>query len=393
MKLDQCRNWRDFRVKAKRALPAPLFHYIDGAADDEWSIANNTEAFSAYEFQTEVLNDISSIDTKTTILGANIDVPFFLSPTGMSRLFHHGKERAVARAAHKIGTMYSLSTLGTTTMAEVAKANPGPNMYQVYLLKDRGLARHFIDGAKEAGFTSLCLTVDTPVHGNRERDYRTGMIMPPKWTLGSLASFAAHPIWAMHYALEPDFRIANVANYTTDGLQRAGTMGLMEYINSQFDMSLNWSHAEWLASEWGGPIAIKGVVSPGDVVKARDAGFTAAMLSNHGGRQLDGTPAPVDCIRPVRDVVGDSMELIVDGGIRRGTHVLKALALGADAVSFGRPYLYALAAGGHDGVLRMLELMRDEVIRGMQLLGVTKISDISEKHVRSVGAMRDLLQR
>ncbi len=388
MKLDDCRNWRDFRTLAKRALPAPLFHYIDGAADDEWSIANNTDAFSAYEFQTEVLNDISEIDTATKVLGADITVPFFLSPTGMSRLFHHEKEPAVAKAANKIGTMYSLSTLGTTTIADVAKANPGPNMYQVYLLKDRGLVRHFIDCAREAGFTALSLTVDTPVHGNRERDYRTGMIMPPKWTLSSLLSFAAHPKWALQYALDSNFEIANVANYTTDGLSREGAMGLMDYISSQFDMTLNWKHAEWLVSEWGGPIAIKGIVSATDAKKARDAGFTAAMISNHGGRQLDGAPAPVDCLRPMRDAIGDDMELIVDGGVRRGAHILKALALGADAVSFGRPYLYALAAGGYPGVLRMLTLMRDEVIRGMQLLGVTKISDISEKHVRAVGSMR-----
>ena len=388
MQLDQCRNWRDFRQKAKRALPAPLFHYIDGAADDEWSIANNTQAFSAYEFVTDVLNDISDIDTRTRVLGADISVPFFLSPTGMSRLFHHGKEPAVARAAHKLGTMYSLSTIGTTTIADVAKANPGPNMYQVYILKDRGLARDFVARAKDAGFTSLCLTVDTPVPGNRERDYRTGMIMPPKFTLSSLASFAAHPKWAWHYLLDNDFAIANVAAYKKDGLEEEGAMGLMEYINTQFDKSLNWKHAEWLATEWGGPIALKGITSARDALKARDAGYTALMLSNHGGRQLDGAPAPVDCIRPIRDAIGDSMEVIVDGGIRRGVHVLKALALGADAVSFGRPYLYALAAGGHEGVVRMLQLMRDEVIRGMQLLGVSQISDIEDRHVRVVGSLR-----
>lgn len=373
-----------FRAHAQRRLPAPLFHYIDGGADDEWSLANNTDAFARYEFLTDVLNDISSVDMSTSVFGADLKLPFFLSPTGMTRLFHHHKELGVARAAHRAGTLYSLSTLGTSTIEEVASANPGFNMFQVYLFKDRGIVRDWIARAKESGFTALALTVDLAAHGNRERDIHTGMVMPPRWSLSSLASFAAHPHWAFNYMLHPDFRIANVRP-GKDKLDAGGAMSLLGYVRQQFDHGLNWKDAEWLAGEWGGPLALKGVTTGADARRARDMGASAVILSNHGGRQLDGAAAPVDCIRGVRDAVGRDMEVIVDGGVRRGSHILKALALGADACSFGRPYLYALAAAGEAGVDRMFEIITYEIQLSMALLGVTKISDIEERHVRKVG--------
>ncbi len=367
-------NAMAFRELAKARLPAPMFHYIDGGGDDEWTLRRNTEAFFGYELVPHYLVDVSSIDMSTKLFGTTLDLPFFLSPTGMSRLFHHDKEPAVARAADNFGTMYSLSTLATTSIEDVAAIGTSPKMFQIYVFKDRELTRELIQRCKAAGYTSLCLTVDVPIAGNRERDTHTGMTMPPKFSLGSLASFALHPHWALNLLREPNFQIANVVQ-RIDALKN-NTMSLIQYVNTQIDQSLNWDDAAWMIEEWGGPFAIKGLQSANDAKRAVEVGASAIMISNHGGRQLDGVPAPVDCIQPMRAAVGDALELIVDGGVRRGTHVLKALALGADACSFGRPYLYALAAGGQAGVERMLTLMQAELSRDMKMLGVTSIDEV-----------------
>jgi L-lactate dehydrogenase (cytochrome) len=292
----------------------------------------------------------------------------------MSRLFHHEKEVAVARAAADAGVMYSLSTLGTTSLEDVGAATAGPKMFQIYIFKDRGLTREFVERCKQARYDALCLTVDTPLAGNRERDLRTGMVMPPKLTLSSLISFLAHPVWSLHYLADPDFRLANVV-HRVDAIG-GGAMGLMDYVNAQFDRSVTWDDVAWLAEAWGGPFAIKGLQAPTDARRALECGATAIMISNHGGRQLESTPAPVNCVRPIRDAIGADLELIVDGGVRRGVHVLKALALGADACSIGRPYLYGLAAAGQSGVSRVLALLRAEIERSMALLGCATIADV-----------------
>jgi len=375
-------TYEDFRAAAKRALPSPMFHYIDGAAGDEWTLGRSTDAFDDYELIPEYLRNIVDVDLRTRVLGADMAAPVILSPTGMNRLFHHEKELGVARAAEKAGLMYSLSTLGTTSIEDIAKAKPGPKMFQIYIHKDRGLTLEFVERAKAAGYTSLCLTVDVPVAGGRERDARTGLTMPPKFTLASLMSFITHPKWSLNLLRHPDFQLANVV-HRQDGL-RDGTLGVIEYINSQIDGDIGWDDAETIAKAWGGPFAIKGILSAADAVRARDAGATAVMISTHGGRQLDCVPAPIDCIAPMRDAIGDSMELIVDGGVRRAVHVLKALALGADAVSFGRPYLFGLAAGGEKGVSRVLGLLLHALRRDMLLLGCDKLSDIGPRHVRRV---------
>ncbi len=380
MRLDRCHNVMDLRRPARAALPAPLFHYMDGGADDEWSLANNRAAFGRYELLPEVLVDVSDIDLSIRVLGCDLKLPFFLSPTGMSRLFHHDRELAVARAAERAGTLYSLSTLATTSLEDVAAAISSPKMFQIYVLKDRGLTAEFVDRCKAAGYSALCLTVDTPLAGNRERDKVTGMTMPPRWTFGSLASFAMHPGWSLNYLRYPDFRLANVA-HRVDALG-SGAMGLVEYLNSQFDRSLTWDDAAWLARLWDGPFVIKGLMTPADAVRAADIGASAVMISNHGGRQLDGAPAPVDMVAPMRAAVGDRIELIVDGGIRRGTDILKALALGADACSIGRAYLYGLAAGGEAGVDRAIGLLREELLRDMALLGRRRIADVGGSSVR-----------
>lgn len=382
MALKHCHNIADLRRAAERRLPAPMFHYIDGGSDDEWTIARNTNAFDYYQLLPEVLRDVRNIDLSIDIFGQRCDLPFFLAPTGMSRLFHHDKELAVARAAEKFGTFYSLSTLGTTSLEEIAHTISTPKMFQIYILKDRGLTLEFVERCKAAGYEALCLTVDMAMAGNRERDLRTGMVMPPKFGLKSLWSFATHPYWAMNLALHPDFKLANVA-HRVDALG-SGAMGLIDYVNSQFDRSVTWKDVEWLRDQWDGPLIIKGVMSPSDAQKAASIGSNALMISNHGGRQLDGCPAPVDMVRPFRDAVGDNVQLVVDGGIRRGKDVVKALALGADACSFGKAYLYGLAAGGQAGVERALGLLKTEVTRTMTLLGCASVPELSRRHLRDL---------
>ncbi len=379
MKLCHCRNIDDLRRRAESKLPAPMFHYLDGGADDEVSLRRNTQAFDEYELLPNYLQNIEDVDLSARVLGADLKLPFFLSPTGMSRLFHHHRELGVARAAEKFGTLYSLSTVGTTSIEEIAQTVTCPKMFQIYILRDRELTREFVVRCKEAGFTALCLTVDTPVAGNRERDFVHGMSMPPKFGLKSLWSFATHPGWAFNLLRYPDFRLANVV-HRVDALAK-GTMSLIQYVNSQFDPTINWKDAEWIISEWGGPFAIKGLQTAEDARRAVDVGASAIMISNHGGRQLDGTPAPIDCLSPMRDAVGDSIELILDGGVRRGTHILKALAKGADACSLGRAYLYGLGAGGRAGVERALHLLRQELVRDMSLLGCRTLDDVTSRKV------------
>jgi L-lactate dehydrogenase (cytochrome) len=370
--IEKCFNIADLRRAARRALPSPMFHYIDGGADDEATLRRNADAFAGYDLIPSQLNDVANIDLSTELFGARLALPFILSPTGMSRLFHHGKELAAARAAARHGALYSLSTLGTTSLEEVAAANPHAKMFQIYILKDRGLTRELVERCKAAKYTALCLTVDTPVAGNRERDLHTGMVMPPRFGPGSLLSFASHPYWSLNFLRDPDFTLANVAHRVN--ALGDGAMGVIDYINSQFDRTLTWRDAEILAAEWGGPFVIKGLQSAADARRARDIGATAVMISNHGGRQLDGAPAPVDCIRPMRDAVGGNLELIVDGGVRRGSHVVRALALGADACSIGRPYLYGLAAAGEAGVSRAIEILKTETERTMALLGCSSVA-------------------
>lgn len=377
--LKNCYSIADLRTRAKQKLPAPMFHYIDGGADDEWTLRHNTQAFDDYQLMPNYLKDVGTIDMKTRVLGCDLDLPFFLAPTGMSRLFHHEKELGACRAAEKFGTLYSLSTLATTSLEDVAGAAAGPLMFQIYILKDRELTKEFVQRCKASGYKALCLTVDTLVAGNRQRDLVNGMTMPPKITCNSFFSYASRVEWLFNLMRNPDFKLANVV-HRVDALGK-GAMGLIDYVNSQFDRCVTWDDVTWLAEQWDGPLVIKGLQSPADAQRAVDVGAKALMVSNHGGRQLDGVPAPVDCIAPIRDAVGDQLELIVDGGIRRGTHIIKALAQGADSCSIGRAYLYGLAAGGQSGVEHALGLLKAELERSMALLGVSSIAEINSNHL------------
>jgi L-lactate dehydrogenase (cytochrome) len=384
VKLKQCHNIRDLRRAAQKRLPKPIFNYLDGGADDEWSLRRNSDAFDDYELLPRQLRGVETIDLKTEVFGLTLNLPVFLAPTGMSRLFHHDRELAVARAAQNYGTLYSLSTLGTTRLEEISEVISSPKMFQIYILKDRELTREFVQRCRDARVEVLCLTVDTPMAGNRERDLVSGFTMPPRFSLKSLWSFATHPYWAMHLALNPDFRLANVV-HRVDALGQ-GAMGLIEYVNDQLDRSLSWDDAAWLAEQWDGPFVIKGIQSAEDARRAVQIGASAVMISNHGGRQLDGTPAPLDCLAPMRDAVGDALELIVDGGIHRGTQIIKALALGADACSIGRAYLYGLSAGGQPGVELALEMLKTELQRGMTLLGCPSVARLGPRYLRGTPA-------
>jgi L-lactate dehydrogenase (cytochrome) len=378
-RLDRVFNIEDLRKIARRKLPSPLYNYIEGGSDDESNIYGNTQAFDKTKLVPEYLIDVSEIDLKTRVLGREISMPLFLAPTGMTGLFHHNAESAVARAAAQAGTYYALSTLGSTSLEDVAAAGEGPKCFQIYVMKDRSLTREFIQRCKDAAYDSLILTVDVPIVSNREREMRYGFSLPPKLNLAGIAGFAAKPGWLYKHLIHPRPQLANVAHKISQG--SADSSSLIQYIIDQFDSSVTWDDMEWMVSEWGGPFAIKGVLSAADARRAVNLGASAVMVSNHGGRQLDGALSAFEALGPIVDEVGGECEVICDGGIRRGTHVLKALARGATACSMGRPYLYGLAAGGQAGVSKALQLLRLELERDMGLLGCRNISEIGRKHI------------
>ena len=379
-RLNQCHNVDDFRQLAKRRLPGPIFHYIDGAADDEVTYRRNTHAFEVCDLVPNVLAGVETVDMSVTVLGQRLDMPLFCSPTALQRLFHHDGERAVARAAEKHGTLFGVSSLGTVSLAEIGALISTPKMFQFYFHKDRGLNQTMLERAKAAKFDVLTLTVDTNTGGNRERDLRTGFTSPPRLTPASLLSFALHPAWALNYFLRDPFELAELKDHVREGSNVSVSVG--EYFSTMLDQSMDWSDAEALRSRWDGPFCLKGIMSVADARKAVDIGASAIMISNHGGRQLDGGRSPFDQISEIADAVGDDIEIILDGGVRRGTHVLKAIAAGAKACSGGRMYLYALAAAGQPGVERALGNMRTEIERDMKLLGVSSIQNINRDMLR-----------
>ena len=379
MSIKDCYNIEDFKKLAKKNLPAPIFHYIDGGADDETTLKRNTESFSKCDLIPNILASVGEPDLSIDVFGHKIDMPLFLSPTAMQRLYHHDGDKASAKAAEKFGTFYSMSTMATSSIEEIANISGGPKLFQLYIHKDQSLTDNLIDRCKNAGFKGLCLTVDTVVAGNRERDHRTGFTTPPKLTLKSLLSFVAHPKWTLNYLTHGKFQLANVAHFTKKGSSIAKSV--IEYINEQYDPAMSWKDAEYCVKRWKGPFALKGLMSVEDAKRAVDIGASAIMLSNHGGRQLDGSRAPFDQLPAIVDAVGGKIEIIVDGGIRRGTHVLKALALGATACSFGKGFLFALGAGGQQGVEMVLQRMRDEIRRDMILMGCKSIKDLNPSKI------------
>jgi L-lactate dehydrogenase (cytochrome) len=355
-------------------LPSPIFHYIDGGADDETTLRRNTAAFDSVDLVPNVLAGVDTVDMSVSVLGKRLQMPLFFSPTAMQRLFHHDGERAIARAADKFGTLFGVSTIGTRSIEELGALTSAAKLFQIYIHNDKALTSELIARCKRSGFDALALTVDTVVAGNRERDRVTGMTTPPRLTPQSLLSFALHPRWTFNYVLRKRFDLPNISAFTKvgSGVQSS----IIDYINSQMKRSIDWDDAARMIAEWGGPFAVKGVMSVDDARRCVEIGASAIIISNHGGRQLDGSRAPFDQLEAIVDAVGGRIEIILDGGVRRGTHVLKALAMGATACSGGRMYLYALAAGGTAGVERAMNLLKDEIERGMLLMGCRKVSDL-----------------
>ncbi|HEX4490731.1 MAG TPA: alpha-hydroxy acid oxidase [Acidimicrobiia bacterium] len=364
----------DLRRIAKRRLPGGVFDYIDGAAEDERTLHANERAFAETTFRPRVLRGVTNVKLESKILGAPLAYPLALAPTGFTRIADPQGELAVARAAARAGLPYTLSTLSTRSIEEVRAVSDGRLWFQVYVWRDRGLVKEMIERAAAARYEALVLTVDSAVLGRRERDVRRGFSLPPAIGPRTIIDGALHPAWTWAFVRSEPIRFANVVGRDVgDG---ASPVTLSDYINTQFDPELSWRDVEWLRSVWSGPIVIKGIQTVDDARLAADAGVQAIALSNHGGRQLDGAPAALSLVAPVADAVGGRIEIICDGGVRRGSDIVKALAAGADACMAGRAYLYALGAAGERGVERMLEWFRADLVRTMMLVGADDVAGL-----------------
>lgn len=379
MGLQQCHNFQDFRALAKRRLPGPIFNYIDGAADDETTYRQNTASFDACDLVPNVLTGVEDIDMSVTVMGQKLDMPIYCSPTALQRLFHHDGENAVAAAASKFGTMFGVSSLGTVSMADLRKQYDTPQCYQFYFHKDRGLNDAMMETAKASGIDVMMLTVDSITGGNRERDLRTGFSIPFKLSLAGMFQFAIRPMWGINYVTHESFKLPQLDAHVD---MSGGAMSIGRYFTEMLDPSMNWDDVAAMVQKWDGQFCLKGIMSVEDAKKAVEIGCTGIVLSNHGGRQLDGSRAPFDQLKEIVDAVGDQIDVIMDSGIQRGTHVLKALSLGAKAVGGGRFYLYPLAAAGQPGVERALMLMRTEIERDMRLMGARSVADLSPDNLR-----------
>ena len=379
MRLGDCHSYHDFRELAMRRLPGPIFDYIDGAADDEVTHRRNTASFEHCDLVPNVLRGVEAVDLSVTVMGQKLAMPLYCSPTALQRLFHHQGERAVAAAASKYGTMFGVSSLGTVSLEELRTTYATPQMYQFYFHKDRGLNRAMLQRAKEARVDIMMLTVDSITGGNRERDLRTGFSIPFRLTPGGMFQFAIKPTWGLNYFTHERFSLPQLGEHVD---MRGGAMSIGRYFSEMLDPSMSWKDVAEMVRAWNGQFCLKGIMSVSDAKQAAEIGCTGIVLSNHGGRQLDGSRAPFDQLAEVVDAVGDRLDVMMDGGVQRGTHVLKALSLGAKAVGVGRFYLFPLAAAGQAGVERALGLMRSEIERGMKLMGCTSIGQLSHDNLR-----------
>ena len=379
MRLNQCHNFHDFRRLARQRLPGPIFNYTDGGADDETSQRRNTKSFEDCDLVPNVLRGVREIDLSVTVMGQKLATPFYCSPTALQRLFHYQGERAVAAASAKLGTMFGVSSLGTVSLEELRKTHDTPQVYQFYFHRDRGLNHAMMQRAREAGVEVMMLTVDSITGGNRERDLRTGFSIPFRLTLAGMLQFAIKPMWGLQYVTHERFRLPQLDDHVD---MSGGAMSIGRYFTDMLDPSMNWDDVAEMVRSWKGPFCLKGIISVEDARRAADIGCAGIILSNHGGRQLDGSRAPFDHLAEIVDAVGDRIDVMMDGGIQRGTHILKALSLGAKAVGLGRYYLYPLAAAGQAGVERALGLLRAELERDMKLMGCTSISQLSRENLR-----------
>ena len=379
MRLKDCHSFADFRELARRRLPSPIFNYIDGAADDECTYDRNTRCFEDCDLVPNVLRGVQNIDMSVEILGQKLDMPIYCSPTALQRVFHHEGENAVAAAADKYGTLFGVSSLGTVSLSDVRRRYQGPQCYQFYFHKDRELNKVMLENAKNANVDIMMLTVDTITGGNRERDLKTGFSIPFKLSLNGIFQFAVKPMWAFNYLIHEKFSLPQLDDHVD---MSNGPISIGKYFTEMLDPNLNWDDVSRMVEYWDGQFCLKGIMSAEDARKAVEIGCTGIVISNHGGRQLDGSRSPFDQLSEIVDEVGDEIDVIMDSGIQRGTHVLKALSLGAKAVGGGRFYLFALAAAGQDGVERALELMKQEIERDMRLMGVSSLKELSRENVR-----------
>ena len=375
----ECINVEDFARRARKRLPRPIVDFFDGAAEDERTLARNRAAFGDWALLPRVMHNVKQVNARTRVMGQDLAWPFVVGPTGMPGLLHPDGEIGIARAAEQTGALYCLSTMASRSIEEVAAATRGPKAFQLYLFRDRGLSLELLQRAKAAGYNALILTVDVQVPANRERDRRSGMLIPPKFSMKTLFDFALCPGWCWNVLVR---RPVALANFTGDRADPG--VPLLTFINEQFDPTISWADLEWVAKHWGGPLAIKGVLAPDDAEKAFEHGASTIIISNHGGRQLDAAVAPMDMLPSVVERLDGRAEIIVDGGVRRGTDMLKALALGATACMAGRVGLYGLGAGGATGAAAALGALRTEFDRDMALLGVTEVSQIGRSHVHAI---------
>lgn len=372
-RLSRAANIADLRQIARRRLPGGIFDYIDGAAEDEVTMARNSAAFARWEFVPRVLRDVSSVDTSVRLFDRDLTAPLLLSPTGFSRIADSQGELAVARSAARHGLPYCLSTLSTRSIEEVAAVSTGDLWFQIYVWRDRVLMSEMLSRAAAHGYSTIAITVDTPVLGRRERDTRRGFTLPPTLGLSTLLDGVRHPGWTWDFVRGGAITFSNVAAHTGGGT----AVTLSEFIAEQFDPSLSWNDIAWFRERWPGRIVVKGIQSVDDARLATEHGVDGLVLSNHGGRQLDHAPAPLDLVAPVRQAVGDQMTIICDGGVRRGSDIVKALALGANACTMGRSYLYGLGAAGERGVDVAIEMLTSEMRRTMALAGLRSVTEIT----------------
>ena len=377
--LRKAANVEDLRKLAKRRLPIGVFDYIDGGAEDEITLRKNVEAYRKVSFKPRVLRDMANIDTSTSLFGRKLAFPLVLAPTGFTRIAHSEGELAVVRAATRAGIPFTLSTMATRSIEECASVAEKDSRlwFQIYTWKDRSVVKNLVERADAAGFEAVCLTVDTAVLGRRERDVRRGFTLPPEIGLGTIIDGVKNPGWTWDFLTADPIRFANVEGLTS--IDGSTAVDLAEHMKSQFDPGLSWKDVEWLRSIWKGPILIKGIQTVEDALIAVDSGVEAIAISNHGGRQLDEAPTPFGLLPEVAEAVQDRLEIICDGGARRGSDIVKAISLGAAAVMAGRPYLYALAACGERGVDHVLGLLHEGVERTMALTGAASVDDLTKE--------------
>jgi L-lactate dehydrogenase (cytochrome) len=373
--LDRCFSIDDLADVARRRLPEGARGYLEGGGEDEYTLRRNRAALDEIELLPRVLHDVSDVDTTATVLGSRLPLPIALSPIGGPRLFHHEGELAVARAARHAGLPYAISTLGTVAVEAVAAETDAPLWFQLYLWGDRGVAKEAVARARAAGFRALLLTVDTTVRSKRERELRGGVQLPqPDLTLRTFADGARHPRWAWHFLTSEAISFPNV------GPPGQGSRTRLE---GMFDGTVCWEDLEWIRDVWGGPIALKGVMRGEDARRAADEGLDAVVVSNHGGRQLDHVPATIEVLPEVVDAVDGRLEVLLDSGVRRGSDIAVALALGARAVLIGRAHLYGLAAAGEPGVRHAIDILGDELRLTMALSGARRLADLDRRLIRA----------